>query len=105
MFALSVQFIRIVSLFNSFCDIRVTYNSNINHAHFARAGSIHDHQKPIGNALTTLFFNDLRRKLESLGLAFNACVVKTKNLINKIKQVKIKKIRLNYTQRYASCNL
>ena len=42
-------------------------NSNINHAHLARACS-NDRQKPIGNALTTLFFKDLRKKLESLYL-------------------------------------
>ena len=61
----------------------VCHNSNINHTHFGRAGS-NDHQKPIGNALTTLFFKDLRKELESLGLAFNVRVVKTQNLINKV---------------------
>ena len=38
----------------------------MHHAHFPRAGS-NDHRKPIGNALTTLFFKDSRNKLESLG--------------------------------------
>ena len=37
------------------------------------------HPKPNGNALTTLFFKDLRKKLESWGLAFNICVVKTQS--------------------------
>ena len=52
------------------CFRKVGRNSNINHAHFVRAGS-NDQQKPIGNALPTLFFEDLRKKLERLGLAFN----------------------------------
>ena len=52
----------------------------------------------IGNALTTLFFKDLENKFKSLGLAFNMCCEDTKLLWN----VKIKEIRLNYTQRYAS---
>ena len=41
-----------------------------------------DHWNPTGNALTTLFFKDLRKKLESSGITFNVCVVKTQNLIN-----------------------
>ena len=55
------------------------WNCNIN----PRAGS-NDHQKPTGNVLITLFFKDLRKKLESLWLAFNVCVVMTQNLINKV---------------------
>ena len=39
-----------------------------------------DHQKLIGNALNTLFFKDLRKKLEILGLAFDIYVVNTRNL-------------------------
>ena len=62
-------------------------NSNINHAHFTHAGSS-DHQKPTGNALTTLFFKDLHKRLESLELAFNIVKLNVK-------------LRLNYTQ-YAS---
>ena len=38
----------------------------------------------IRNALPTLFFKDLRNKLESLRLTFNVCVVKTQNLIKQI---------------------
>ena len=75
--------------------------------HFAPAGS-NDHQKPIVNALTTLFFKDLHKKLESSGLAFyNVCVVKTQMLLTEtnsaskscFRMLKIKEFRLNYTQR------
>ena len=76
----------------------------MNHAQFAQVLAPNNHQKPIANALATLFLKDLRKKLESL------YVVKTQNLINKVKfclknspwNVKNKEFGLNYTQRYAS---
>ena len=74
-------------IMNILCTVSVDYYrfkhacallANINHAHLTHADS-HDHQKPIGNALTTLLFKDSRKKSERSGLAFNVCVVKTKS--------------------------
>ena len=47
------------------------HNSNINHPP--------PPQEPIGNALATLSFKDLRKQIESLGLAFNMCCKDSKS--------------------------
>ena len=65
-------------------------------------------RNPMELALTIIFFQDLCNGLESLGLAFNVCVVKIQNLINKVKFclkirfITLKSRNLNNKQRYAS---
>ena len=57
-------------------------NSNIKPCPFAGSN---DHQKPIGNALTTVFFNrDSLKKLEGSGLAFDVGDVNTRHLCDQV---------------------